>query len=125
VRELERAGRAQVDGEVKRLENGADATHVRAINAAAIEVYESLAMLALLPGGRFEEVLRFCLDKLDDAGAPDSGHRDIDYRMQRQMRMLANDLVQLDRTTYESWAKVESLLLNYDEQGLPLMVVRN
>ncbi len=125
VRELERAGRAQVDGEVKRLENGADATHVRAINAAAIEVYEALAMLALLPGGRFEEVLRFCLDKLDDAGAPDSGHRDVDYRMQRQMRMLANELGQLDRETYESWAKVENLLLNYDEQGLPLMVVRN
>ncbi len=125
VRELDRAGRAQIDSEAQRLCNGVDAAHAQAINAAAIEVYEALPMLVLLPGGRFEEVLRFCLDKLDDAGAPDSGHRDIDYRMQRQMRMLANELAQLDRATHDSWGKVESLLLNYDEQGVPLMVVRN
>jgi hypothetical protein len=70
-------------------------------------------------------MLRHCLDQLDAAAAPDSGHRDIDFRMQRQMRMLAKDLEHQERDTYESWAAVENLILSYDELGPAMAVVRN
>ncbi len=53
-------------------------------------------MLLLLPGGSSRDAAPF-LDQLDAAAAPDSGHRDIDILMQRQMRMLANELKQQER----------------------------
>ena len=125
VRDLERARRAQIDSEAARLSHGADATRRRAISEAADLVYGALPMLLLLPGGQFEALLRHCLEQLDAAAAPDSGHRDIDFRMQRQMRLLAKDLEQQERDTYESWAAVENLLLTYDELGPAMTVVRN
>jgi hypothetical protein len=125
LKEQERKFRAQIDNEAARMAMGADATKRRAISEAADLVYGALPMLLLLPGGQFEALLRHCLDQLDAAAAPDSGHRDIDFRMQRQMRMLAKDLEQQDRETFESWAAVENLLLSYDEQGPPMTVVRN
>ena len=125
VKDLERARKAQIDSEAARLGHGADATQHRAISEAADILYGALPMLLLLPGGQFEQLLRHCLDQLDAAGAPDSGHRDIDYRMQRQMRMLAKDLDHQERDSFESWATVENLLLTYDEQGPAMTVVRN
>ena len=125
VKDLERARRAQIENEAARLGMGADATQRRAIGEAADLVYRALPMLLLLPRGQFEALLRNCLDQLDAAAAPDSGHRDIDFRMQRQMRMLAKDLEHQERDTYESWASVENLLLSYDEQGPAMTVVRN
>ena len=82
-------------------------------------------MLLLLPGGLFEAALRHCLEQLDAAGAPDTGHRDSDHQMQRQMRLLAKEFAQQERETYESWATVENLLATYDELGNPLTVIRN
>jgi hypothetical protein len=125
VKELERSRRTQIDTEAARLAHGADATRRREVDEAADLVYGALPMLLLLPGGQFELTLRHCLDQLDAAAAPDSGHRDIDFRMQRQMRMLAKDLERQERDTYESWAVVENLLLTYDEQGPAMTVVRN
>jgi hypothetical protein len=125
AKDLERARRAQIESEALRLENGADATQRRTISEAADLVYRALPMLLLLPGGQFESMLRHCLDQLDAAAAPDSGHRDIDFRMQRQMRMLAKDLEHQERDTYESWAAVENLILSYDELGPAMAVVRN
>jgi hypothetical protein len=125
VKDLERARRAQIDSEAARLGHGADATQRRAVSEAADLVYGALPMLLLLPGGQFESMLRHCLEQLDAAAAPDSGHRDIDFRMQRQMRMLAKDLERQERDTYESWAAVENLLLAYDELGPAMTVVRN
>ena len=40
-------------------------------------------------------------------------------------RLLAKDLEQQERDTYESWAAVENLLLTYDELGPAMTVVRN
>ena len=77
----------------------------------------------LIPGGKFEMALRYCLDQLDAAGASDTGHRDVDHRMQRQMRALENGLRQQDRETYQSWSAVAEALTNYDEQGPTLTVV--
>jgi hypothetical protein len=125
AKDLERARRAQIDSEVSRLASGADATQRRAIDEAADRVYRALPILLLLPGGQFEAMLRHCLDELDAAAAPDSGHRDIDFRMQRQMRILAKDLEHQERDTDESWAAVENLLLSYDELGPAMTVVRN
>jgi hypothetical protein len=45
--------------------------------------------------------------------------------MQRQMRLLASELGQQGRDTYESWAAVEGLLANYDERGPTLTVISN
>ena len=123
VKELERSQRNQVDSEAQRLKRGADATRERAIGDAAIEVYEALPMLALLPGGQFEELLRYCLDELDTAGAPDSGHREIDHRMQKQMRALSEDLREEDRQSYESWSVVGDILASYEEPRPTLTVV--
>jgi hypothetical protein len=123
VKELERTQRSQVDSEAQRLKRGADATRERAIGDAAIEVYEALPMLALLPGGQFEGVLQYCLDALDTAGAPDSGHRDIDHRMQKQIRALLEDLRDEDRQSYESWSVVGDLLASYEEPRPTLTVV--
>jgi hypothetical protein len=82
-------------------------------------------MLMLIPGGNFERVLRQCLDELDDAGASDNGHRDIDHLMQRQMRALESFLRQQDRETYQSWAAVGEYLASYDEHRPTLTVVGN
>ena len=70
-------------------------------------------------GCQFEALLRHCLDQLDAAAAPDSGHRDIDFGLQRQMRMLAKDLEQQDRETFESWAAVEKRLCPMTSRAPP------
>jgi hypothetical protein len=128
IKDLERARRAQINSEVARLDReaaGADATRRRFVTEAGDAVFSVLPMLLLLPGGQFEGALRHCLEQLDAAGAPDSGHREVDHRMQRQMRLLASELGQQGRDTYESWAAVEGLLANYDERGPTLTVISN
>jgi len=128
VRELERANRMQLESERARLTrelDEADEMGGELVKEAADRINRALSMLMLIPGGNFERVLRQCLDELDDAGASDNGHRDIDHLMQRQMRALESFLRQQDRETYQSWAAVGEYLVNYDEQRPTLTVVGN
>lgn len=126
MRELERASRLQLESETARLARtsaGAGGMADGVVQEAADKIYQALPMLLLMPGGIFEKVLRQFLDELDDAGASDNGHRDIDHLMQRQMRALESFLKQQDRDTYQSWAAVGEYLASYDEQRPPLTVV--
>ena len=118
VKEQERASRLQLQSEAARLTRelgGVDDAGSEIVEEAADKVHQALAMLLLLPGGVFERVLRQCLEQLDAAGASDSGHRDIDHLMQRQMRALEMFLRKQDRDTYQSWAAVGDYLASYDE----------
>ncbi|HWV82821.1 MAG TPA: hypothetical protein VNZ50_15425 [Hyphomicrobiaceae bacterium] len=126
MRELERASRVQLESETARLAReaaGARSVTDGLVQEAADKIYQALPMLLLMPGGLSERVLRQCLDALDDAGASDNGHRDIDHLMQRQMRALESFLKQQDRDTYQSWAAVGEYLASYDEQRPTLTVV--
>ena len=126
LRKLERARKEQLDRETERLEREAghhDAVRLRMIGEAANAVHRTLPILMLLPDGLFETTLRQCLEELDAAGAPDNGHRDVDHRMQGQMRLLSMEIARQKRDDYASWETVEGLLANYDEQGPTLTVV--
>ncbi|MFN3744442.1 MAG: hypothetical protein ACK4TL_07030 [Hyphomicrobiaceae bacterium] len=128
LKKLERARQEQLDRETRRLEREQghdDAARLETIRDAANAVHRTLPILLLLPGGLFEVTLRQCLDELDAAGAADNGHREIDHRLQGQMRLLAMEIDRQKRDDYDSWAVVEGLLANYDEQGPTLTVIRN
>jgi len=123
---LERASRLQLESETARLlreAGGADGAADEIVLEAADRIYQALPMLLLMPNGIFDRVLRQCLEELDEAGASDNGHREIDHLMQRQMRALEGFLKQQDRETYQSWAAVGDYLASYDEQRPPLTVV--
>jgi hypothetical protein len=128
LKKLERSRKEQLDRETQRLERElglGDAARLQTIGDAANAVHRTLPILMLLPGGLFETTLRQCLDELDAAGAADNGHRDIDHRLQGQMRLLAMEIDRQKRDDYASWAIVEGLIANYDEQGPTLTVIRN
>lgn len=121
LRQLEKRLQAALDATVHTLEpNLQDDVQHQALTQANQRIHTLLPALMLTDNGPFEGLLREMIAKLQDAAAPDAGHRTEDHEMLLGLRALEEKLAALDRETPTSWFHVGNALLGYEESSVEM-----
>jgi hypothetical protein len=121
LRQLEKRLQAALDATVRALEpNLQDDVQHQVLAQANQRIHSMLPALMLTNGGPFEGLLREMIAKLQDAAAPDAGHRTEDHEMLQGLRTLEEKLATLDRQTPASWFHVGNALLGYEESSVEM-----
>lgn len=121
LRQLEKRLQAALDAAVHAMEsNLQDDVQRKALVDAHQRIHGMLPALMLTDNGPFEGLLREMIAKLQDAAAPDAGHRTEDHEMLVGLRALEEKLTALDRQTPSSWFHVGNALLGYEEASVEM-----
>ncbi|MFM9847603.1 MAG: hypothetical protein ACKVP3_10635 [Hyphomicrobiaceae bacterium] len=118
---LEKRLQTALDATVRTLEpNLLDDVQHQTLTQANQRIHTLLPALMLTDKGPFEGLLREMIGKLQEAAAPDAGHRTEDHEMLQGLRMLEEKLAALDRQTPTSWFHVGNALLGYEEASVEM-----
>jgi hypothetical protein len=118
---LEKRLQSALDATVRTLEpNLLDDVQHQILTQVNQRIHALLPALMLSDGGPFEGLLREMIAKLQDAAAPDAGHRSEDHDMLQGLLALEEKLAALDRQTPTSWFHVGNALLGYEESSVEM-----
>jgi hypothetical protein len=106
------------------IEAGSDEDALNALEDAYADVRSSIAALMLAPRGPFESIVDRMIRELEQAAAPDDGHRDIDHHLLIRLRSLRASLQGLDRRSAQSWETAGNIVFRYDEQPTDIAMPR-
>ncbi|HEX6611793.1 MAG TPA: hypothetical protein VF051_13525, partial [Hyphomicrobiaceae bacterium] len=121
LRQLEKRLQAALDAAVQTIEpNLQDDVQHKSLAEANQRIHAMLPALMLTDNGPFEGLLREMIGKLQEAAAPDAGHRTEDHEMLLGLRGLEEKLGALDRQTPSSWFHVGNALLGYEESSVEM-----
>jgi hypothetical protein len=121
LRQLEKRLQAALDAAVQTMEpNLQDDVQHKSLAEANQRIHAMLPALMLTDNGPFEGLLREMIGKLQEAAAPDAGHRTEDHEMLMGLRSLEEKLGALDRQTPSSWFHVGNALLGYEESSVEM-----
>jgi hypothetical protein len=121
IRQLEKRLQSTLDATYRMLEpNLQDSVQRQILVQAHQRVYQLLPALILVKGGPFEALLQDIISQLQDAAAPDQGHRQQDHEMLKSLLALKEKLAAQDRETPASWFHVGNALLGYEESTVEM-----